>query len=98
MPREVEYIHEFEVSFKNLEKPLIHPVPGVAANEIVIDMAAAIVGGHEELRKKPIFSAYCETAQPLVFVKENDNMITNAKAGMRARKRLIASGKYQKRK
>jgi trimethylamine--corrinoid protein Co-methyltransferase len=82
VPREVEYIHEFEVSFKNLEKPLIHPVPGVAANEIVIEMAAAIAGGHEELRKRPIFSAYCETAQPLVFVKENDNMILNAKAGI----------------
>jgi trimethylamine--corrinoid protein Co-methyltransferase len=82
VPREVEYIHEFEVSFKNLEKPLIHPVPGVAANEIVIEMAAAIAGGHEELRKRPIFSAYCETAQPLVFVRENDNMILNAKAGI----------------
>ncbi|MGQ4911613.1 MAG: trimethylamine methyltransferase family protein [Candidatus Thorarchaeota archaeon] len=82
VPREVEYIHEFEVSFKNLEKPLIHPIPGVEANEVAIEMASAIVGGREELRKKPIFSAYCETAQPLMFVKENDNMILNARAGI----------------
>ena len=82
VPYEAEYIHEFDAMFRNTEKPIIYAAPSAELARTVISMASTIVGGSEELRKKPIFSIYCETVTPLSFPKENENMIECAKAGV----------------
>jgi len=82
VPYEAEYIHEFDALFNNTEKPIIYSTPSGEETRIVASMASAIVGGAEELRKRPIFSVYCETTSPLMFSSSNDNMIECAKAGI----------------
>jgi len=82
VPYQVEYLHEFDATFTNTEKPVLHPVPGAQGTRRVIDMAAAIAGGTEALRKRPFFTVYTETVQPLCFTVENENMIECAKAGV----------------
>jgi trimethylamine--corrinoid protein Co-methyltransferase len=82
VPCEVEYLHEFDALFNNTEKPIIYVAPSIELVSIVEAMASAIVEGSEELRKRPIFSVYCETASPLSFPMHNDNIIYCAKAGI----------------
>jgi trimethylamine--corrinoid protein Co-methyltransferase len=82
VPYEVEYIHEFEALFNNTEKPILYSCPGGYAAQKVLEMAAAIVGGPDELRKRPILALYTETVSPLSFSEVNENMIEFAKAGI----------------
>jgi trimethylamine--corrinoid protein Co-methyltransferase len=82
VPYEVEYIHEFEALFNNTEKPILYSCPGGYAAQKVLEMASAIVGGREELRKRPILALYTETVSPLSFSEVNENMIEFAKAGV----------------
>ena len=80
VPYEVEYIHEFEALFNNTSKPIVFATPGEDAAKRVLEMASVIVGGMEELSKKPILGVYCETASPLQFTIPNENIIVLAKA------------------
>lgn len=82
VPYEVQYIHEFDAMFNNTEKPVIYSAPSVEYVKVVTLMASTIVGGREELGKRPILSVYCETSSPLMFSIVNDNMIECAKAGI----------------
>jgi trimethylamine--corrinoid protein Co-methyltransferase len=82
VPYEVEYLHEFDATFSNTEKPILHPVPGALGAKLVIEMAAAIAEGFESLRKRPFFTVYSETVQPLCFSVENENMIECAENGI----------------
>jgi len=82
VPYEVEYIHEFESLFNNTEKPILYACPGAYGAQKVLEMAAAVVGGPEELRKRPILTLYTETVSPLSFSDVNENMIEFAKAGV----------------
>jgi trimethylamine--corrinoid protein Co-methyltransferase len=82
VPYEAEYIHEFEVLFNNTEKPILYSAPSGEETKFAAAMASAIVGGPEELKKRPILSIYCETTSPLMFSASNDNMIECAKAGI----------------
>jgi trimethylamine--corrinoid protein Co-methyltransferase len=82
VPYEVEYIHELEALFNNTEKPILYSCPGGYAAQKVLEMASTIVGGKEELRKRPILTLYTETVSPLSFSEVNENMIEFAKAGV----------------
>jgi len=82
VPYEVEYLHEFEALFNNTEKPILYSCPGGYAATKVLEMASTIVGGREELRKRPILALYTETVSPLSFSEVNENMIEFAKAGV----------------
>lgn len=67
VPPEVEYLHEFESLFNNTAKPILYSCPGAFAAKKVLEMAAAIVGGADELEKRPIAALYTETrASPTV--------------------------------
>ena len=78
-PEEVQCIHEFEVLFKYTEKPIIYHAPGIVYAEKILKMAEAIVGDREQLRKRPIFSFYCEPVSPLTFYDAHDTMIEAAR-------------------
>jgi len=82
VPYEAEYIHEFEAMFNNTEKPIVYSSPGADAARRVLEMASVVVGGFEELRRRPILSLYSETASPLMFTIENENMIEFAEASV----------------
>lgn len=82
VPYEVEYLHEFEALFNNTEKPIVYSAPGAEMTRSVLEMATAVMGGLEEVKRRPILSLYSETASPLSFSSENDNMIEFAKAGV----------------
>lgn len=82
VPYEVEYEHEWEALFNNTEKPIVYSAPSANSARKVLEMGAAIVGGMDELRKRPIMCLYSETASPLSIVLADENMIEFAKAGV----------------
>jgi len=82
VPYQAEYLHEFETLFNNTEKPILYSCPGTYAAQKVLEMASTIVGGRDELRKKPILTLYAETVTPLAFSTTNENIIEFAKAGV----------------
>ncbi len=60
-------LHEAEVLFANTTKHAIFgPGNGLRAQKI-IDMAAAVVGGKEKLRQKPILTCNCCPTSPLLL-------------------------------
>jgi len=82
VPYEAEYLHEWEAIFNNTEKPIVYSAPGVISTKRVLEMAATIVGGQEELRRRPIVSIYSETVSPLMIFEPNESMIECAVAGV----------------
>ena len=82
VPYEVEYEHEWEALFNNTEKPIVYSAPSAYTARRVLQMGAAIVGGMDELRKRPIMCLYSETTSPLSIGVVNENMIEFAEAGV----------------
>jgi len=82
VPYQVEYEHEWEALFNNTEKPIVYSAPSPYSAKKVLEMAAAVAGGKEELRKRPIMCLYSETTSPLSIGVVNDNMIEFARAGV----------------
>ena len=82
VPYQAEYLHEFEVLFNNTAKPILYSAPGEYAAEKVLEMAVAIEGTPEELRRRPIVMLYAETSSPLSFSAVNENVIQFAKWGL----------------
>lgn len=78
-PEEVQCIHEFEVLFKYTDKPIIYHAPGIVYAEKILKMASTIVGDMERLRRRPIFSFYCEPVSPLTFYSAHETMIESAR-------------------
>jgi len=82
VPYEVEYEHEWEALFNNTEKPIVYSAPSAYSARKVLEMASAVVGGMEELKKRPIMCLYSETISPLSIGIANENIIEFAKAGV----------------
>lgn len=72
-PKETQDLHELEAVFHNTEKPIMSIVYSLESARDLIKMASLIVGGLEELRKRPIFFLYSEPTSPL----ENDEKCMN---------------------
>jgi trimethylamine--corrinoid protein Co-methyltransferase len=82
VPYEVEYEHEWEMLFNNTEKPIVYSAPSAYSASKVLEMASAIAGGMDNLRKRPIMCLYSETICPLSIAIANENIIEFAKAGV----------------
>jgi trimethylamine--corrinoid protein Co-methyltransferase len=82
VPYEVEYEHEWDALFNNTEKPIVYSAPSAYSAKKVLEMASAIVGGTDELEKKPLMCLYSETIAPLSMHVANENIIEFAKAGV----------------
>ena len=82
VPYEAEYLHEFEVLFNNTAKPILYSAPGEYVSRRILEMASAIVGGQDQLAKRPILALYAETSSPLAFSAVNENIIEFAKLGV----------------
>lgn len=68
-PKGGNFVHQYEAMLKNTKKPVI--VTGHGRNDMntMIEMAAAAVGGVEELKRKPPLILYTEPLAPLVHTE-----------------------------
>ncbi|HHX50427.1 MAG TPA: trimethylamine methyltransferase, partial [Clostridia bacterium] len=64
------YIYEFEAMARNTTKTVIASCSDGRNCQDLIDLAAAIMGGPEELREKPWLAIYSEATAPLRHVEE----------------------------
>ncbi|MEM4277185.1 MAG: trimethylamine methyltransferase family protein [Thermoplasmata archaeon] len=82
VPKHAHSLHEVEASFNNCEK---HVTPGATYTkeeaEYQLRMAAAIAGGWEELKRRPIMSVLTCTSSPLMLGTTTDVAIAYARAG-----------------
>lgn len=81
--QEVKALHEAEVVFNNLTKNFAHDLEGIKNTKRFIDMAAAIQGGYDELRARPIITMGACPNSPLEINKnETDIIILSAEYGL----------------
>jgi trimethylamine--corrinoid protein Co-methyltransferase len=70
LPNELQYQYKYAIMVRNSTKPqVITAADKVSLNDIV-NIAAAVVGGREELSRRPIFVLYDEPTSPLVHINE----------------------------
>jgi len=65
VPTELIDIYAAEASFNNTQKPLFYVCHNESLIELVLEMAATVVGGEEMLRKRPLVTGFCEVTSPL---------------------------------
>ena len=63
--------HSWKAAFENTSKHVMGGVNGEEGAKDLIKMASEIVGGEEELRKRPIFSNISCVQSPLTILKNN---------------------------
>jgi trimethylamine--corrinoid protein Co-methyltransferase len=59
------YIYGFEAMARNTAKPIIASCANGKNAQDIIDMAAVIMGGHDQLREKTLVAIYSEATAPL---------------------------------
>lgn len=92
-PSKLQYQYKYAIMIRNSTKPqVITAADKVSLNDIT-DIAAAVVGGREELSRKPVFVLYDEPTSPLVHINEamekllfmaENNLPTNYSPGIMA--------------
>lgn len=63
-------IHSFDAMVRNTTKPIFHWGFDIEQYESIINMAATVAGGMEELQKNPFLALYSEPTPPLVHSEE----------------------------
>lgn len=76
-------VYAFKALITNCRKPIVHWGFDIEQYEYMIEMAAEVVGGLENLQKKPFFCLYSEPSSPLMHSRE-----AIAKAVFAAKKRV----------
>lgn len=66
VPAELNEVHQFEAMLVNTVKPLVFTSYNEKNTYKIIEMAAAAVGGADNLRKSPLMALYSEPISPLV--------------------------------
>jgi trimethylamine--corrinoid protein Co-methyltransferase len=83
VPEPIQCLMEFITVIRNTTKHLEHEALNASDAQYQIEIAAAIVGGREELKKRPIISAVACTISPLTYDKGiSEGAIEYAKAGI----------------
>lgn len=75
VPAMVAPLHEVEVNLTNTSKHLFQGCGGAKNLRKVVEMAAAVVGGKERLRERPIYSCITCPVSPLQLVPESTEVI-----------------------
>ncbi|MFB0522662.1 MAG: trimethylamine methyltransferase family protein, partial [Candidatus Bathyarchaeia archaeon] len=70
VPEQVSLTHSFAITIKNSSKCTMGSNYGRSSALDSIRMASALVGGEEELRKKPTIASYIDPVSPLIHDKE----------------------------
>jgi len=84
VPKHAHVLHEFDAAINNLEKHFISGATYLREEAAyLIKMASTVVGGVEELRKKPIISAVACMMSPLILpLHETDAALEFSKYGI----------------
>jgi trimethylamine---corrinoid protein Co-methyltransferase len=69
-PAELQYQYKYAIMIRNSTKPQVITAADKTCLNDIADIAAAAVGGREELSRKPIFVLYDEPTSPLVHISE----------------------------
>jgi trimethylamine--corrinoid protein Co-methyltransferase len=86
VPAEVNTLHSFEAMLANTTKHLVHGPESGELTKRFIEMAAAVVGGKEKLKERPIFTATASVTSPLTLTHNCcDIIIEAAKEGVPVR-------------
>ncbi|HUO43008.1 MAG TPA: trimethylamine methyltransferase family protein [Methylomirabilota bacterium] len=80
VPPQVAWLHEASIMLKNTVKPIIYSASGAEGARYLLDMAAAVVGGYENLARRPLITLFSESITPLVMPAINEGVIEFAKA------------------
>ena len=76
-------LHEFELMARNTSKPMVAMAYKYGHGAKIAEMASTIVGGDEELRKKPIVALYTEPVSPLILERDaTRNFLDFAERGL----------------
>ncbi len=75
VPAAVAPLHEVEINLTNTSKHLFQGCGGVKNLRKIIEMAAAVVGGKDKLRERPIYSCITCPVSPLQLVPESTDVI-----------------------
>jgi trimethylamine--corrinoid protein Co-methyltransferase len=78
-PPAVQYLHELEAKYNNTTKPIMHPLPGAAYARWSLEMAEAVAGGSEALKKRPMIAIYSEPVAPLFYSTDNEDIFEFAR-------------------
>ena len=82
-PAEVAPLHEVEINLTNTSKHLFQGCGGVENLRKIVDMCAAIAGGKDKLRERPLYSCITCPVSPLqLSVESTDVIIECAKLGV----------------
>ncbi len=65
VPTNLMYIESFRAQVKNSIKPIFFTAAGQEDLSVIIEMAAAVVGGEDRLRERPFLIQYSEPTSPL---------------------------------
>ncbi len=68
-------LHHFEAMVSHSEKPIIFTAWSLENLKAIIEMAEAVAGGAEELRRCPHVALYTEPVSPLVLAKESTQKV-----------------------
>jgi trimethylamine--corrinoid protein Co-methyltransferase len=80
---ETAQLHELEAGFANTSKHLMGMVQGEALARAAVEMATAVAGGTEELRRRPVMSDLIGTVSPLMHDKDGSEAgLVFAEAGV----------------
>jgi len=83
IPEHIRSLHELVISLENTSKHVSHAAFGADAIKRYIQIGAAVAGGEDELRKKPLISASTCPISPLQHSKEDtETLIEFAKFGL----------------
>ncbi len=82
-PTEVSDVYEVEATMRNTIKPVVFTAQNNTSFQAVIDLAAAVAGGLEQLQQKPTICLYDEPTTPLKQMPEaTDKLILAARKRM----------------
>jgi len=65
-PPGLEYLDAFKSQVENSTKPVLFTAAGLNDMRSIRQMAAAVAGGRENLRRRPFLIHYCEPVSPLI--------------------------------
>ena len=86
VPQQVEHLHEAECFFVHSSKPVVSCSSGKYVAQKIIEMAAAVVGGKDKLRERPIYSCPVCPLSPLQLTSNvTETIIECAKAWLPVR-------------
>ena len=77
----MHYLHEYDALLSNTCKPIIYSAPSARYAARFLQIAAAVLGGEDELRKRPIVTLFAESVSPLCLSSFSEGMAEFAKVG-----------------